>query len=261
MDVAAVRKAFDEQIRQRQGPSDPLAQVERSDCIVRSVSVGDGWNGVDWSDLRPETADEVIGEQIVRFASTGRPWEWKYYSYDPPDDLPQRLISAGFTPGPVEALMMAEIAELDLEVPPPTAVNLQAVVDETNVDALVGVHDQVFGGDHSGLRNQLLSGLATQPCEVAAVLAVAEGKPIAASRVEFHEGTEFASLWGGGTLRDWRGRGVFRSMVSYRAALASNRGFRYLQVDALPASRPILLRLGFVQLATTTPFVFNGRDN
>jgi GNAT superfamily N-acetyltransferase len=77
-------------------------------------------------------------------------------------------------------------------------------------------------------------------------------------RVEFSPGTDFAGLWGGGTLPDWRGRGVFGSLVAYRAALASARGFRYLQVDALPASRPILQRLGFVQVATTTPFVHRG---
>ena len=79
--------------------------------------------------------------------------------------------------------------------------------------------------------------------------------PIAAGRVEFHLGTEFASLWGGGTLPAWRRRGVFRALVAHRATLASARGFRYLQVDASPDSRPILERLGFVELATTTPFM------
>ena len=63
---------------------------------------------------------------------------------------------------------------------------------------------------------------------------------------------------GGGTLPGWRGRGVFGSLVAHRAALASSRGFRYLQVDATPESRPILQRLGFVELATTTPFTHPG---
>lgn len=79
--------------------------------------------------------------------------------------------------------------------------------------------------------------------------------------MEFHAGTEFASLWGGGTVRAWRGRGIFRSLVAYRAAEASARGFRYLQVDASPESRPILNRLGFVELATTTPFIHPGRPS
>ena len=47
-------------------------------------------------------------------------------------------------------------------------------------------------------------------------------------------------------------------MVAYRAALAAARGFRYLQVDAMPDSRPILKRLGFAELATTTPFMHPG---
>jgi hypothetical protein len=33
--------------------------------------------------------------------------------------------------------------------------------------------------------------------------------------LDFHVGTDFASLWGGGTL-PWRHRGVFRSLVAHR---------------------------------------------
>jgi GNAT superfamily N-acetyltransferase len=99
-----------------------------------------------------------------------------------------------------------------------------------------------------------LAGLRTEPRPVDAVLAVADGVPISAGRVEFPEGREFASIWGGGTLPAWRGRGVFRSLVAYRARLAMERGYRYLQVDASPDSRPILKRLGFAELAMTTPY-------
>jgi len=107
-------------------------------------------------------------------------------------------------------------------------------------------------------RREPLTGARLIIVSVAAVLAMAGQTPIAAGRMEFHLGTEFASLWGGGTLAEWRGRGVFRSLVAYRAALAAARGFRYLQVDASADSRPILRRLGFVELATTTPFTYAG---
>src|SRR6185503_2476359 len=118
------------------------------------------------------------------------------------------------------------------------------------------VHEDVFGEDHSALGRVLLDALQRRPSSLAAVVAVAGDTPIAAGRVEFHAGTQFASLWGGGTVAAWRGRGVFRALVAHRAALAAERGFRYLQVDAMPASRPILQRLGFVELATTTPFEY-----
>jgi GNAT superfamily N-acetyltransferase len=258
MDRQAVLAAFDAQIRRHPDPEPPDGRVEHDERVVRSVSRGDGWAGVTWCDLDPVSADAVIAAQIGRFAELSRPWEWKHYSYDRPPDLPDRLLAAGFTREPAEALLVAEIAELALDVPPPPGVELRAVVDREGVEALVSVHDEVFDEDHSALGRALLATLAQRPGTVAAVVAVAGGTPVAAGRVEFHLGTDFASLWGGGTLPAWRGRGVFRSLVAHRAALASARGFRYLQVDASPESRPILRRLGFVELAVTTPFTHPG---
>jgi GNAT superfamily N-acetyltransferase len=258
VDARAVLDAFNDQIRRHPQPDGPDGVVERDALVVRNVAAGDGWSGVVWSDLDASTADDAIAGQIRRFASQSRPWEWKHYSYDQPPDLPQRLLAAGFTAEEPETLLVAEIADLELDVHPPPGVTLVPVYDEAAVDALVSVHTDVFGGDHSGLGRSFLRGLELAPDSAAAVVAVADREPIAAGRIEFHVGTDFASLWGGGTVPAWRGRGVFRSMVAYRAALASDRGFRFLQVDALPPSRPILERLGFVELATTTPYVHPG---
>ena len=62
----------------------------------------------------------------------------------------------------------------------------------------------------------------------------------------------FAGLYGGGTDPVWRGRGVYRAVVAARAAEARARSVRYLTVDALETSRPILQRLGFEPLAQVT---------
>ena len=256
MDRHAVLAAFDEQVRRN--PAASHEHVERDDRVIRLISAGDGWTGVTWCDLDQTSADPIIAAEISRFAALSRPWEWKHYSYDQPPGLPGRLLAAGFTAEPVETLLVAEIADLTLDVDPPSGVALRAVADRHDVDALVTVHDEVFGGDHSAVGTEILAGLAGEPGTVAAVIAVAEQAPIAAGRVEFHPGTDFASLWGGGTVPAWRGRGVFRSLVAHRAALAAAQGFRYLQVDASADSRPILQRLGFVELATTTPFTHPG---
>lgn len=253
MDRRAVLAAFDEQIRRH-----PEGAVEHADRVTRSVRGGDWWTGVTWSDLDDAGADAVIAAQISRFAELSCRWEWKHYSHDQPADLPERLLAAGFTPEPAETLLVAEIASLALDVSPPPGVELRSVVDEQGVDALVSVDHEVFGGDRAALRTTVLAGLARRPSTTAAVVAFAAETPIAAGRVEFHPGTEFAGLWGGGTLPAWRRRGVFRSLVAHRAALASARGVRYLQVDATPDSRPILEQLGFVALATTTPFMHPG---
>lgn len=249
--------AFDDQIRRKPQPGQG-ARVERDGQIVRICARGDGWSGVTWSGLTDTDADAAIAAQIDRFAELAQPWEWKHYSFDQPADLPDRLRAAGLAAGPVEALLVAKIADLELDVPPPEGVHLVRVVDEGGVDALVRVHDAVFGGDHAALGREVLAGLAQQPAVTVAVVAMAGGTAVAGGRVEFSGSTDFASLWGGGTLRAWRGRGVFRSLVAHRAALARDAGFRYLQVDASAASRPILQRLGFVELAATTPYTHPG---
>jgi GNAT superfamily N-acetyltransferase len=79
---------------------------------------------------------------------------------------------------------------------------------------------------------------------------------VSSARLEVVPGTEFGGLWGGSTLQRWRGRGIYRALVAHRARIAVERGIRYLQVDASEDSRPILERLGFVAVTTTTPYVW-----
>jgi GNAT superfamily N-acetyltransferase len=86
-------------------------------------------------------------------------------------------------------------------------------------------------------------------------VAYVDGLPVSGGRVDFDEGVEFAGLFGGVTLPEFRGRGLYRATVAKRAELARERGYRWLYVDALPTSRPILERNGFVAMTTTTPFV------
>lgn len=248
---------FDDQMR-RTPAAEPGTNIECEERLTRVISTGDGWSGVSWSNLTEADADTMIAAQVRRFAELAQPWEWKHYSYDRPADLPGRLQAAGFMPDPAETLLVAEIADLNLDASPPAGVELVPVTDPNGTAALVRVHDEVFGGHHAAIGSAVMAGLELQPHPVEAVVAVAGETAVSAGRVEFPEGRDFASLWGGGTLSDWRGRGVFRSLVAYRARLARERGYRYLQVDASPDSRPILQRLGFTELAKTTPYRYPG---
>jgi GNAT superfamily N-acetyltransferase len=255
VDVSEVLAVFDEQMRRNPAP-EAGTSVERDAGITRVVGPPGSWRGVTWSDLRNCDVGAVIDDQIERLTPYGD-WEWKLYSYDEPTDLSERLVASGFVREADETVLVAALDELDLVATPPPAVELVPVVDGQGVDALVTVHNAVFGGTHDDIRRILLAGLEAQPTNVAAVLAVADGVPVSAGRVEFPEGRDFASIWGGCTLPAWRGHGVFRSLVAHRAAIAAARGYRYLQVDASPDSRPILERLGFVEIATTTPHRFS----
>jgi ribosomal protein S18 acetylase RimI-like enzyme len=256
IDRAQALAAFDAQLRDTVRPIADGGRFERAGSVIRCVSPSpDGWNGVEWSDLDETTADAAIAEQVAYFAGLGRSFEWKYYTHDRPADLPDRLRAAGFSPGEAEALMVARVADVPLDVPVPPGISLRTVTDDEGLDLARRVHDEVFGGDHGPMIAAVHARLHESPDALAVVLALAGDRPVSASRVEFHAGTEFASLWGGGTLPEWRRRGIYRAMVALRARLAAERGFTYLRTDALPASRPILEKLGFTRLSTTIPFI------
>jgi ribosomal protein S18 acetylase RimI-like enzyme len=263
MDRDGVRGVFDGQMRRGAGPEGPGVRVERGGGVVRQVGGAvHEWNGVVWSDLDEATADAAIAEQLRWLASpegAGREFEWKLYSHDRPADLGERLLAAGFVPDPPETLMVAEVdallADTALTGPPPEGVRVEAVTGADGVHLLADTHEQAFGTSAGRLREQLLDSAATPDSPLTMVVAFAGDLPVCAARMEFHPGTDFASLWGGGTVEAWRGRGIYRSLIAHRARIAAAHGYRYLQVDASDQSRPILERLGFAALSVTTPYL------
>ena len=256
MDDAGLRAAFDEQVRRRTRDDGPGPRAEADGAVVRLVAPGGhGWSGITWSDLAgPAGADAAIAAQVRYFAALGLPFEWKLYDYDQPSDLGDRLTAAGFVPDEDEAVMVAEVSDVPVDVTLPAGVTLREVTTEANVELVIGVHQRVFGGDQSRLHHDLLAQLREAPQSVAMVAAMAGDEPVCSARVDFPPGSQFAGLWGGGTLPAWRGRGIYRALVAYRAGLAARRGYRYLTVDASADSEPILRRLGFRCLARTTPY-------
>ncbi|MFD6496154.1 GNAT family N-acetyltransferase [Streptomyces sp. NPDC059944] len=258
MDHVAVLALFDRDMRETARPDAPGARIERAGRVVRQVGAEGGWNGVIWSDLDGTNADAAVAEQIRHFTGLGREFEWKLYGHDRPEDLGRRLQAAGFTAQPEETLMIAELGDLELDAEPPEGVSLLPVTDRAGVDLVAEVHQQAFGTDSTRLRHQLLAQLTGDADTVVAVVALAGDVPVSAARMELLPGARFAGLWGGGTVEAWRGRGIYRALVAHRARVAADRGYRYVQVDASSQSRPILARLGFQPLTTTTPYVYEG---
>jgi GNAT superfamily N-acetyltransferase len=215
VDTTGILRLFDEQMRRRAAP----------DCLV----VGKGWSGVIWP---PD--DGEVEPLVARMRKLPGHVEWKYYSHDGPK-LRERLLEAGLEPENEETLVVAEAASI---APPPDEVKLRLARDDFDEIAA-----RVFG-----LRYAL-------PGKAVAVVAYVDGEPVSGGRVDFEDGVEFAGLYGGITLPEFRGRGFYRATVAKRAELARERGYRWLYSDALPTSRPILERLGFVAITTTTPFV------
>ncbi|MGW0934306.1 GNAT family N-acetyltransferase [Streptomyces sp. NPDC002666] len=250
---------FDREMREGAGPDGPGVRVERTDGVVRQVGTAHDWNGVVWSSpgLDAVRADAAIAAQVAHCTARGYgEFEWKLYAHDRPADLGARLLAAGFVPEEPETLLVAPVADQPMTVRLPEGVQLRTVRDEADVDLMARAHEQAFGSDWSRLRLQVLARLKEDPDHFVGVLAMAGDEPVSSARMELYPGTGFAGLWGGGTVEAWRGKGVYRALIAYRARIAAERGYRYLQVDATEDSRPILQRLGFTALGTTTPYIY-----
>jgi len=216
VDTTEILDRFDDQMRRMAAPD--------------SLFVSNGWSAVLW---RPD--DGKVEPLLARMRELSGHVEWKYYSHDGPE-LRERLVAAGLEHDDEETVVVAEAASIP---PPPNDVELRIVTEE-----FVELAASVFG-DRFDL-----------PEKAVAAVAMVDGKPVSGGRVDFEDGVEFAGLFGGITLPEFRGRGLYRATVAKRAELARERGYRWLYSDALPTSRPILERLGFVAITTTTPFTF-----
>jgi len=93
-----------------------------------------------------------------------------------------------------------------------------------------------------------------------ALIAYMDEKPAGMARVTASSQSQFAGLWGGSVLNEYRGRGVYRSLLSARILRAKElKSTRYLRVDALRTSRPILEKYGFSRVGSTWPAVWPPR--
>ena len=191
------------------------------------------------------------------FSERVEEFEWKLHAHDRPADLSQRLLAAGFVPEELETVVIAPVARVAGEVRLPEGVSLREVTSRADLERIAAMEQAIWQDDRGWLVDNLEAEQAADPDALTIVVAEADGEVVCAGWVRFARGTEFATLWGGGTLPAWRGRGIYRSVIAYRANLAAARGLGYLQVDASDESRPILERLGFVAVTTTTPYIWS----
>ena len=262
--VSELLAAYDAQVRDR--VPDPLPRgvtVERDGPLVRFFGLaGRGFvvyrdlGGLEGADL-----DELITRQVRVFAERGERFEWKLHGHDRPDDLSQRLLAAGFVPEETETIVIAPVADIAGDVRLPEGVSLREVTSRVDFERIAALEQAVWGDEdqQSWLVNMLESERAVDPDALTIVVAEAGPTVVCAAWIRFEGDTEFATLWGGATLPEWRRHGIYRATVVYRASLAAGRGFRYLETDASDESRPILERLGFTAVTTTTPYIWSPR--
>jgi GNAT superfamily N-acetyltransferase len=260
LDPAVLLTAYDRQLRAH--VPDPLPEgvtVERDGPLLRFFGYDKSGflTYVDLGGLAGEELDALIARQCEIFTRRGESVEWKLHGHDQPADLADRLRAAGFVPDEQETVVIGPAAAMAGALPVvPGGVRLREVTARPDLERIAAMESAVWDSDRGWLVDGLAKELAADPQSLTIVVAEAGTDVVSAGWVRYVPDTTFATLWGGSTLPAWRRRGIYRALVAYRARLAHARGFTLLQVDASDNSRPILQRLGFVAITTTTPYVF-----
>jgi hypothetical protein len=185
--------------------------------------------------------------------------EWKTRGHDRAPGLHESLVRHGFVPEEPESIMIGEARRLAVDVPLPAGVALRRITHEDDVRAMCAMTAQAFGdppSEAATMAEALLRRLAFDD-GMELWVAEADGKPVSAGRIEPVAGTDFAGIWGGCTLQEWRGRGIYRALTAERARSALRLGKSLVHSDSTEYSRPILERYGFLKVSTTTPYVWH----
>lgn len=260
----ALLAAYDNQLRTDGEVSGALSVERHGPLLWAHFPHGRGF--VTYRDLEGcSHADlaTLVAESVEHFESDSATttFEWKTRGHDVAPGVEELLTDAGFVAEDPESVMIGRAEALAVEVPIPAEVTLRSVSTYDDILAMTTMQGVVFGDPPEqavAMADAAMDRLRADTIPGAAMwVAEADGAVISAGRVDPVAGTDFAGIWGGSTLPQWRGRGIYRALTARRAQSAMAVGKTLINSDSTEYSRPILQRYGFVKVTTTTPYVWS----
>ncbi len=197
-----------------------------------------GWNVAQRFRFEPDELEEVRAEIRGHVRERGRAaCSWEVGTHARPGDLVERLHALGLVDDEPTSLAVGMV----LSEPPargPAGVEVRRVETDDEWFEAERIAAIAFGMKKTPKRRRYFP----DPNN-AIYLAYVDGRPVARGSAAF--GERGATLFGGSTLPEARGRGAYRALVAARWDDAVARGIPVLVTQAGPMSRPILARLGF----------------
>lgn len=258
MNAEQILALFDQEQRRDVEFSDVRREV--TPTVVRQVGLYHPESAIIYSWLTSDNVEAAIRAEIAYFDHLGHELEWKVYAHDTPSDLKDRLLAHGFEAEEPEALVVLDLERSPAALLQPVSHDVRRITNPDKLHDLAIVHEGVWQEDFSILQERLAHDLQQNPDHIGVYAAYVDGLPVSSAWIYFHEGSQFASLWGGSTLPAYRKRGLYSALLAVRAQEAHHRGVRFLTVDASPMSRPILQSFGFQWLTTIYPCKWQGKQ-
>ncbi len=206
-----------------------------------------GESMVIYSQLDADNVEAVISGEIAYFESIGHNFEWKVYDHDLPSDLRQRLLSRGFQPDEPEAVLVLDLEQAPLPLLEPVTLDVRQITVPAQIEVITSVQRQVWPEKDfiQWLADDLRQNLQHDPDHIGIFAAYVDDVPASCAWIKYHSGSQFAGLWGGATLPQYRQRGLYTALVAARLQQAIARGVRFLTIDASSMSHAVLKQYGF----------------
>lgn len=246
----------------------PGMRREQSGNVVRVIPqpevenyYGERNSFIQYARLNEQDADATIHDQVRYFTAINRKFNWELHGHDQPADLKQRLLRNGFEQDEDPSdVMVLELAHTPAALQAPIQADVRSITGAGEIAHVAAIMAQVWGGNFDWLGRRLQDHLQI-PGLLRVYLAYDQGLPVCTGWVYLHKDNPFASLWGGSTLAEYRGRGLYRAMLQVRVQAALALGYRYLAIDAGPMSRPIVEKYGFRAITTAQDFAWKPPAN
>lgn len=251
LDQSALLRLYDQEMRL--GINYPDMRKDILPWGARFVRPAPGMSFIGYHQLDKGNADRAIEDQLEYFKTHNLPFSWSVFDHDAPDDMKERLLAHGFEPDDPGALMVLELSTTPSALLEPTRLDIRQITHRTGLGDIIQILEQVWGGNFGWIWERMGSHLEI-PGYLSIYVAYMEGVPASVGWIYYHAGSQFGNLFGGSTLAEQRGHGLYSAILARRVQEAKQRGIRYLIVETTPMSQPIVSRYGFWQLSTSQDF-------
>lgn len=204
--------------------------------------------GIRWT---AEAADANIQAIIGYHQEKNISFIWTVSSYDTPSDLAQRLEKHGLVLAGEQALMaLTNLETLDIPTNPALQILPLDTTDDDQIEAAYQIISISFRRSQEQIEKRRAGFIdLVKNGGLPNYLAYLNGRPVGHGRIDLSGST--AHLSGAATLPDYRGQGIYSTLLRYRLEAAREFGHQIATIDAQPMSKGIVARYGFKEFANS----------